>query len=407
MNRQILRPNNRSHHRFLGFTMTPRVTVAFGLAAVILLLGAYATIVRFFAGLGASTNLNDLAPWGLWIGFDVMSGVALAAGGFVIAATVHVFHLRRFEPLLRPAILTAFLGYLLVVFGLLYDLGQPWRIWHALIYWNPHSVLFEVAWCVMCYTAVLALEFAPVVFERLRVPRARRILRTISVPLIILGITLSTMHQSSLGSMFLIFPDKLRPIFYSPIMPLLFFVSAVAVGLAMVTVESIVSAAARKSAPHMDLLNEVGRATAIVLLTYAVIKVADVALRGAWSTLAPLDWFGAVWISELLLLVLLPAALLLNRRVRSSRWSLLAAQFLVVTGVIANRINLAVPQLVAANLGSYSPSWMEIAVTVALVTAGVVAFSLATKHLPVFASGDGESAPSSMHAIGDKEFVQV
>ena len=235
-----LRP--QKPHVFLGFTLTRGVTAAWTVAAIILALGAYATFVRFFRGLGASTALNDLAPWGLWIGFDVMAGVALAAGGFVIAATVHIFHREKYEPLLRPAILTAFLGYLLVITGLLYDLGQPWRIWHTLIYWNPHSVLFEVAWCVMIYTGVLALEFAPIMFERLRVPRIRRILRTITIPLIILGITLSTMHQSSLGSMFLIFPSKLSALWYTPILPLLFFTSAVAVGLAMVTVESLLSA---------------------------------------------------------------------------------------------------------------------------------------------------------------------
>ncbi len=369
---------------FLGFTLTPRVTAAWAIAAVILALGAYATAVRFFRGLGASTALNDLAPWGLWIGFDVMSGVALAAGGFVIAATVHIFHLKKYEPLLRPAILTAFLGYLLVIVGLLYDLGQPWRLWHALIYWNPHSVLFEVAWCVMIYTAVLALEFAPILFERLRLPRPRRILRAITIPLIILGITLSTMHQSSLGSMFLIFPEKLSPLWYTPIIPVLFFTSAVAVGLAMVTVESLLSARFMRREAHMDLLNGVARATAVVLLIYAVIKVADVTGRMAWTTLAPFDWTDATWLVELALTAILPASLLLIPSVRASRGKLLAVQALVVIGVIANRMNLAVPNLVAANHGSYFPAPMEFVITLALLTGGVAAFALATKHLPVF-----------------------
>lgn len=369
---------------FLGFTLTPGVTAAFAVAGMILAVGAYATVVRFFRGLGASTALNDLAPWGIWIGFDVMSGVALAAGGFVIAATVHIFHRKRYAPLLRPAILTAFLGYLLVVFGLLYDLGQPWRIWHALIYWNPHSVLFEVAWCVMCYTAVLALEFAPMLFERLRTPRILRILRAITIPLIILGITLSTMHQSSLGSMFLIFPEKLSPLWYTPILPVLFFTSAVAVGLAMVTVESLLSAKFMRREAHMDLLNGVARATAVVLLIYALVKIVDVTVRGAWAVLAPFDWTDLTWLLELGLTVLLPAALLLSPRVRASRGKLLAVQALVVIGVVANRVNLAVPSLVAANRGSYFPSWMEFAITLALLTAGVVAFAFAAKHLPVF-----------------------
>lgn len=369
---------------FLGFTLTPRVMAAWVIAGAILAVGAYATVVRFIRGLGASTALNDLAPWGLWIGFDVMSGVALAAGGFVVAATVHIFHRERYEPLLRPAILTAFLGYLLVIFGLLYDLGQPWRIWHALIYWNPHSVLFEVAWCVMCYTAVLALEFAPVLFERLRMPRPRRILRAISIPLIILGITLSTMHQSSLGSMFLIFPAKLSSLWYTPILPVLFFTSAVAVGLAMVTVESVLSAKFMRHEAHMDLLNSVARTTAVVLLVYAVIKIADVTGRMAWTALAPFDWTDLTWLLELSLTVILPAVLLLNPNIRASSGKLLATQVLVVIGVIANRVNLAVPSLVAASRGSYFPNWMEFAVTLALLTGGVVAFALAAKHLPVF-----------------------
>jgi len=377
-----------SRRSFLGFTLTPGVTAAFAVAALILAVGAYATIVRFFRGLGASTNLNDLAPWGMWIGFDVMSGVALAAGGFVIAATVHIFHRERYEPLLRPAILTAFLGYLLVIFGLLFDLGQPWRIWHALIYWNPHSVLFEVAWCVMTYTAVLALEFAPMLFERLRLPRPRRILRAVTIPLIILGITLSTMHQSSLGSMFLIFPEKLSPLSYTPIIPVLFFTSAVAVGLAMVTVESLLSARFMRHEAHMALLNSVGRATAVVLLIYAAIKIGDVVARGAWTAFVPFGWTDLTWLAELALTVLLPAGLLLIPSVRAGRGKLLAVQLLVVIGVIVNRVNLAVPSLVAASNGSYFPGWMEFAITLALLTAGVVAFAIAAKHLPVFDTHD-------------------
>lgn len=381
----LTRPAPHARPRtFLGFTLTPRITVAMVATALILAVGAYATFVRFFRGLGASTRLNDLAPWGLWIGFDVMSGVALAAGGFVIAGAVHILHRERLAPLLRPAILTAFLGYVLVVFGLLYDLGQPWRIWHALIYWNPHSVLFEVAWCVMCYTGVLALEFAPVLFERLRTRRILRILRAITIPLIITGITLSTMHQSSLGSMFLIFPEKLSALWYTPILPLLFFTSAVAVGLAMVTVESLLSAWFKRRDAHMPLLSTVGRATAAVLFVYAALKVIDVLARRAWTSFQPFDWTDLTWLLELTLTVLLPAALLLIRRVRASRGALLAVQLLVVLGVVGNRMNLAVPSLVAASGGSYFPGWMEFAVTLALLTGGVAVFALAAKHLPVF-----------------------
>lgn len=173
----------------------------------------------------------------------------------------------------------------------------------------------------MTYMTVLALEFAPMVFERLRAPRILRILRAISIPLIILGITLSIMHQSSLGSMFLIFPEKLSPLWYTPIFPVLFFISAVAVGLAMVTVESLLSAKFMRRDAHMDLLNTVARATAAVLLIYAVIKMADVTIRGTWTALAPFDWTDAAWLLELGPTVLLPTALLLRPAVRASRGS--------------------------------------------------------------------------------------
>src|SRR5512134_2879464 len=161
------------------------------------LLFLWVTALRFTRGLGATTTLSDRFPWGLWIGFDVLCGVGLAAGAFALTATVHLFNLHRFEPIVRPTLLTGFLGYILVIVGLMFDLGQPWRIWHALVFWNPHSVMFEVAWCVMLYTTVLALEFSPVVFERLRLERPRRFLRAVSTPLVIAGVILSTLHQSS------------------------------------------------------------------------------------------------------------------------------------------------------------------------------------------------------------------
>lgn len=169
--------------------------------SAIVLLAFSLAIYRFYGGLGVATNLNDSFPWGLWIGFDMLCGVALAAGGFVLAGAVHIFGLRRYEPFVRPAIVTAFLGYLLAIIGLLLDLGRPWAIWHPLIMWQKRSVMFEVAWCVMLYTTVLFLEFLPIVFERFRWVKALRAIRRVMIVFIIGGIILSTMHQSSLGSL--------------------------------------------------------------------------------------------------------------------------------------------------------------------------------------------------------------
>jgi Ni/Fe-hydrogenase subunit HybB-like protein len=205
---------------------------------VILLAGSYATILRFAKGLGASTNLSDQFPWGLWVGFDCLCGIMLTAGGFSLMAAVHVFNIESFKPIARPALLTAFLGYLLEIAAVLFDLGRPYRIWHPLVMWNPRSPMFIVGWCVMLYTTIMALEFAPAVFEKLRMEKPLRILRAISAPLIILGVVVATVHQSALGMFYVLVPGKLYPLWYSSLLPVLFFVSAVAAGIAMTLVES-------------------------------------------------------------------------------------------------------------------------------------------------------------------------
>ena len=238
--------------------------------------GAYASYLRFFHGLGASTNLTDQFPWGIWIGFDVLCGVGLAAGGFTLAATVHLFNVKRFEAVVRPAILTAFLGYLLVVFALMFDLGKPWNIWHPLIMRNPRSVMFEVGWCVMLYTTVLALEFAPVVLERFGLHKALKALKVVMIPLVIAGVILSTLHQSSLGSLYLIMLNKLHPLWYSPLLPVLFYVSAIAVGLAMTIFESWHSAKAFGKQLEWPLVQRLSQVLAVVISVYLVIRFLDV-----------------------------------------------------------------------------------------------------------------------------------
>jgi Ni/Fe-hydrogenase subunit HybB-like protein len=206
----------------------PKLTFWRVVFAAIMLSGLYATYLRVFHGLGGSTNLSNKFPWGLWIGFDIMGGVALAAGGFTLVAMVHIFNIKTYRPVLRPAILTAFLGYILVMVGLVYDLGRPDRVWHPMVMWNPHSVMFEVGWCVMLYSTVLFLEFLPIVFEKFGLHKPLEWIHKISVPLMILGVLLSTLHQSSLGTLFLIVPEKEYPLWYTPLLPVLFYVSAIA-----------------------------------------------------------------------------------------------------------------------------------------------------------------------------------
>ena len=350
---------------------------------------AAVTVVRFRFGLGAVTNLSDATPWGLWIGFDVMSGVALAAGGFVLAATVYIFGLERFRPFVRPAILTALLGYAAVAVGLLYDLGLPWRIWHPLVHWQYHSVLFEVAMCVMLYLTVLSLEFAPTVLEhpRLSGPVPRRILsflKKATIPLVITGIVLSTLHQSSLGSLFLIMPYRLNPLWYSHIIYVLFFVSAVALGLMMVVFESLFSAFFLRHEVHRKEIGDLGRAAALVLWLYLALRLGDLALRGELGLAFDGSARGTLFLFEIGVSAVLPATLLLFRRIRSSlRWMAVLASCTVL-GMVLYRLNVSILAFARPEGVSYFPSWEEFAVSAGIVGGFALIFIFFVERLRVY-----------------------
>ncbi len=356
-------------------------------AVLILLAGAYGAWVRFTQGLGASTNLNDHAPWGLWIGFDILCGVGLAAGGFAITTAVYILHLEKLRPIVRPTILTAFLGYMLVVVALMFDLGRPWNIWRAMIWWNPHSVMFEVAWCVMLYSTVLALEFSPMLFERLKWHRAVWAVKRVVVPLVGLGFLLSTLHQSSLGSLYLILPTRLHPLWYSPILPVLFWFSAISVGLAMVIFESGLSARAFGRALEFDLLQGVSKVMAVFLGIFLAIRFGDLAWRGSLSNAFRFTGHGSYeagmfWLE--IALLALPILLVALPKVRNNPQALFGSAAVVVGGFLVNRLNVSTTGLDASSGIHYFPSWMEIAVTMSIVVVGMNLFRLAARYLPVF-----------------------
>jgi len=353
---------------------------------LIMAAGAWATVLRFFRGLGAVTNLSDRFPWGLWVGFDVLCGVGLAAGGFTLVAAVHLFNIQRYRPIVRPAVLTAFLGYLLVVLALLFDLGRPYNIWHPLIMWNPRSVLFEVAWCVSLYSTVLSLEFLPAVLERLRWHRTLRWLSAISAPLVIAGVLLSTLHQSSLGSLYLIVPNKLYPLWYSPMLPVFFFVSAVCVGLAMTIFESWHSSRAFGRQLEVRLLEGMGRLLAVLLAVYLTMRFMDLLHRDVLGLLLVKRNETWLFLLETALLAV-PMLLLFADRVRRIPSALYACALSVVFGFIANRLNVSITGMEAASGVSYTPKWTEIAITLAIIALGFAVFRAAVRNLPVFEEG--------------------
>ncbi|MEJ2215975.1 MAG: Ni/Fe-hydrogenase cytochrome b subunit [Gemmatimonadota bacterium] len=371
--------------------------VLWGLVGVL----AAVTFVRFTQGLGAVTHLSDGTPWGLWIGFDVMSGVALAAGGFVLAATVYIFGLERYHAFARPAVLTAFLGYAAVAVGLLYDLGLPWNIWHPLVHWQHRSVLFEVAMCVMLYLTVLGLEFAPAVLEHPlfsnRFFRAiHKVLKKATIPLVITGIVLSTLHQSSLGSLFLITPYRLHPLWYSHIIYVLFFVSAVALGLMMVVTESLFAARFLGHKVHVREVGGLGLAASVVLGIYLALRLGDLAVRGDLGLAVNGSRQGVLFLFEIGVSAVIPATLLLFRSVRSSLKGMAVAAGFTVVGMVFYRLDVSILAFARPAGHGYFPSWEEFAVSVGIVSAFALIFLFFAQHLHVYDDVHGQ--PESRHA---------
>jgi len=351
---------------------------------VIMVLGLYSTFIRFFYGLGAATNMSDQFPWGLWIGFDLLCGVMLAAGGFCMVGAVYLFNVERLHSVVRPAVLTAFLGYVLFIVGLLFDLGRPWYIWHQLIYMNPHSVMFEVGMCVMTYTTVLFFEFLPNVFEALNWQTPIKWIKKIYPVLIVAGILLSTLHQSSLGSLYLIMPSKLHPFWYSPALPFFFFASAIAVGLAMTIFESTQSAKAFGRHLELPVLVTLGGALLVALWVNALLRFEDYFHRGLLGQIFKPSYEAYFLWLELALTYVIPIAMLSFKKVRLSPQWLYLASICTVLGFITNRLNIALIGFETYVGHHYVPKWTEFSITLMIIAMGFFLFGLAVRYLPIF-----------------------
>ena len=365
--------------------LTPGVMVMLAFMAVGLAFAA----VRFLFGIGAVSNLNNQFPWGIWIGIDVASGVALAAGGFTTGAIAYVFNRPQYHAVIRPALLTAMLGYTFVVLGLLVDIGRYWNITSPMFNHNGNSVLFEVAMCVMIYLHVLYIEFIPIVAERFKgridlpgmLARFNNLLETVldisdkilgkvMFFFIIAGIVLSCFHQSGLGSLMLIAPYKVHPLWYTPILPLLFLLSAFAAGYPMVTFESIIVSKSFGRRPEMEVLTPLAKYMPVLMGVYLAVKIADMIVRGTYVYLLDGTVQTNAFIVEVLFGVILPFGLLLFNRVRRSPGWLFFASTAFVLGILMNRINVFVVSFTPPYvIESYFPSVGEMAITVGLIAA--------------------------------------
>ncbi len=360
-------------------------------SGIILIIGVILTVLRFTGGLAAVTNLSDYNPWGIWIGFDLLVGVALAAGGYVTSAAVYIFGLKKYHSAVRPAILTGFLGYALVVLALHYDVGRPWRLpYPFLVQQGTTSLLFEVGACVALYLTVLFIEFSPVAMEWLGLKRARNLVVKLTLLLTIFGVVLSTLHQSSLGALFLIAPSKVHPLWYSSYLPVYFFVSSIIAGLSMVIFESSLSYRYFKDKMDPEHLAEkdsvalgFGKAAAFVLAGYFIIKVIGIAADNNWDYLS--TGYGAWYLVELLGFVALPCFLyavgVRDKNLALIKWT----SALTVLGIVVNRFNVS---MIAFNYHlpaseRYFPSWMEIGISIFIVTIGVVVFRFIVTRMPI------------------------
>lgn len=361
------------------------------LTAVILAGGLVLTFLRFYKGIGAVTNLDDNNPWGLWIGFDLMCGVALAAGGYVTSASCYLFGMKHYHSAVRPAITTAFLGYFFVVIALLYDLGHPWRLPYPLVY-SPGttSLLFEVGLCVSLYVSVLFIEWSPAAFEWLGMRKLRNIALKLTLPLTIMGVVLSTMHQSSLGALFLIAPGKLHPLWYSSFMPVFFFISSMVAGTSMVILEGTLAHKGlhrMMDETHLKEANGVAfgfaKAASFILAGYFFIKLFDITMDNDWKYLA--TGYGAIFLVEMFGFVLLPSFLYAIGVREKSLKIVRIASVLGILGIVVNRFNVSMVaynwQLPAAE--RYFPSLMEIGISIFVVTLIVTAYRFITTRMPV------------------------
>ncbi|MFZ1918871.1 MAG: Ni/Fe-hydrogenase cytochrome b subunit [Terriglobales bacterium] len=365
----------------------PKITMWRVIVTLIFAAGCYGAYARFALGLHQSTNLTDGQPWGLWVGLGTLCGVGISAGGFAIAAAVYLLGFERYRPVVRTAVLLSFLGYLTVCIGMMYELGLPWRIWHPIVMWNRHSVLFEVSWCVMLYTTVLSLEFSPALVEQIPWKGLRdtylRFHHELLIGLVMVGAVLSSLHQSFLGGLYLVAKGKVDPLWYSQYLPTLFYLSAVPAGLAATIMAVYLCNRSLNARIDPKILTEMSQVIAPLLYVYALFRGIDLVTHGGIASIWHWREESLLFFLEIGLLVVAPIILLSQEKIRSNPQHLYLTCSLVVMGFITNRLNVSVTAFERTSGYHYVPKWTEFALTLATVTAAAVAFHYAVRYLDI------------------------
>ena len=364
-----------------------KVTLWRAITVLIFAAGLYSCYLRFFKGWQVATNLSDAQPWGIWVGLATLGSVALSAGGFAIAAGVYLLGLERYRPIARVSVLISMLGYMTVCVGYLYELGLPWRAWHIFIYWNHNSVLFDVALCIMTYTTVLVIEFAPQLLEKLPWKFAHKLAEwqhRYVIAIVLAGTLLSSMHQSFLGGLFLIMKGHIYPLWYSPYIHTLFYMSAIPSGLCVVIIACYLSMRSLGVKLDYDILVDMARLAVPMLLLYVVFRFVDLLNRGFGGYLFRWRSETAYFWVEIALLVVIPVVLFTREKVLQSPKLLYWTACVQVMGLMMNRLNVSITAMEFSTHANYVPKWPEVMITMMVIAGAVVVFRLCALYLDVF-----------------------
>ena len=379
--------------KFLAGEFRPRgkFLTPFNIISIpVIILGVFLIVIRFWKGLGAITNLTQEVPWGLWIGFDVVTGVAFAGGAYVLTFMVYILNMQKYHSIVRITVLNGFLAYVFYAGALLLDLGRPWNVINPIIgnSFGTSSVLFLVAWHFLLYMIALLIEFSPAVAEWLGARRARKILSGMTVAAVIFGITLSTLHQSGLGALYLMAKEKIHPLWYSEFIPVLFFVSSVFAGLSMVIFEGSIShkvffnqISEKNQKAHEGIVIGLSKICAVAMFAYFFLQLLVFVHGKHWDLLN--TQMGYWYLLEMFGFVALPMLLFFYSYRRTNIFLVKVAAVLTMAGVIMNRLNVTVIGFRWDAAIRYIPTWMELVVTLTVIFTEIWIFRWVIYRMPV------------------------
>ena len=369
------------------------VTLPFIVLSIIAAIGLFFLGERFLFGLGAVANISNGYPWGIWVVYDVVIGTGFACGGYALAILIYAANKGHYHPLMRPALLASLFGYTLGGFSAFFDMGRWWHAYNIFLPWhiNLNSVMLEVGLCVSAYIMVLWIEFSPTVLEHLKARRHLTLLNRGLFIVIALGMLLPSMHQSSLGSLLIALGHKVSPLWQTPLLPLLFLLSAVAMGFSIVLFEAALSAWGFRRPSENHLLAPLSRVMVWTLSLYLIVRVVDLTVRGAWGPAFAGDLPGNMFWVETLLYAVPIFVLASPRRRRASHWLFLAAVSMLLAGAVY-RFNAF---LIGFNPGPgfhYFPSVPEMMVSLGLIALEIMGYLVIVKKLPVLHRLEGAKA---------------